>query len=144
VTHAELRRALHYDPKTGAFRWATPGYGRRAKVGYLRPDGYLVIRIDGRNYLAGPLAWFWMTGEWPKNEIDHDNRKRADNRWKNLKDATRLENARNRNRSKNNTSGTNGVSWHAGNRRWCVKLRQKYLGAFLTKAEAVAFARRAA
>jgi len=33
-----------------------------------------------------------MTGQWPKEYIDHKNRKRDDNRWCNLREATHSQN----------------------------------------------------
>jgi HNH endonuclease len=47
-------------------------------------------------YRAGRLAWLYMTGEWPKNQIDHINRDKADNRFCNLRDVTQTENMRNK------------------------------------------------
>src|SRR4029077_7435541 len=38
------------------------------------------------------LAFLWVNGEWPREEVDHVNRVKDDNRWANLREATRSEN----------------------------------------------------
>jgi HNH endonuclease len=136
LTLSRLREVLHYDPETGEFR-SLKRKGWRRKCGSIS-RGYLRIKIDGRNYLAQRLAWLWMTGEWPEDEVDHRNRVKLDNRWCNFRPATRLINCNNRSLSKNNTSGTNGVGWANG--KWRVRLRGKFHGYFPTKDEAVAVA----
>lgn len=67
----------------------------------MRPDGYRVITIFGNEktrpqYRSGRLAFLYMTGHWPEWDVDHKNRKRGDDRWKNLREATRSQNLRNR------------------------------------------------
>jgi|SRR5277367_5036257 len=133
LTLSRLHEVLHYDPETGEFR-SLKRHGWRRKCGTIS-RGYLRIKIDGRSYLAQQLAWFYMTGEWPENEVDHRNRTKLDNRWTNFRPATRLQNCNNRSLSRNNTSGANGVGLHKG--KWRVRLRGKFHGYFPTRDEAV-------
>jgi hypothetical protein len=56
-----------------------------------------------------------LTG-WPL--VDHVNGNGLDNRRANLRPATFAENARNRRRPKNNTSGFKGVSWNRRQGQW--------------------------
>jgi hypothetical protein len=91
ITAEELRARLRYDPETGEF--SRPDGG---SVGCLNPEGYVAIRVARKQYRAHRLAWLYVTGSWPKNEIDHINRVRHDNRIANLRDVTRLENNDNR------------------------------------------------
>lgn len=57
----------------------------KANAGYINSEGYRVINIDGTEYFAHDLAFLYMTGDFPKGEVEHINRKRDDDRWCNLK-----------------------------------------------------------
>lgn len=117
---AELVRSLiDYDPLTGIFRRKSvplsESYKRRYGVlvrqstgkviGHLRPDGYVEVLVARKIYLAHRLAWLYITGEWPSNEIDHKNTVRNNNWFDNLREATPRQNQANRSIGKNNTSG---------------------------------------
>lgn len=92
-------------------------------AGNIKPDGYRVICMGGRQYYAHRLAWLYMTGEWPIAEVDHINTKRGDDRFANLREATHAQNSRNRSTPCTNTSGVKGVSWHAGAGKWCAFIK---------------------
>lgn len=92
-----LKSILHYDPETGILSWKVDR--RRVKIGQIAGYlclGYVAIGIDGKLYKGHRLAWLYMTGEWPKDEIDHINRTKHDNRWVNLREATKEQNCDNR------------------------------------------------
>lgn len=115
ITQQRLREVLDYDPETGEFRWLV-ATGRRVNVGDLAgTDSYgrRFIRIDKRRYRAHRLAWLYVHGRWPANEIDHINGVADDNRIANLREATRSQNCENRRKPKrNSTSGFLGVWTH--------------------------------
>lgn len=90
ITHDKLIQKLNYNPDTGEF---TRPNGKIA--GSLHKEGYHNIMIEGKKYLSHRLAWFYMTRTWPVNCIDHVNRNRTDNRWVNLREATRSQNQMN-------------------------------------------------
>lgn len=71
---------------------------------------------------AHRLAWFYVTGSWPKAEIDHKDTVRSHNWWTNLREATTQENGANRKRNKNNTSGYKGVYWSNQRKMWAAKI----------------------
>jgi hypothetical protein len=98
ITHERLKERLTYDPDTGQWRWNQRGRGLSERVGSICKGngGYLMIKVDGRSYKASRLAWYYMTGEWPGMEIDHKNRDPLDDRWENLRLATRTDQTRNR------------------------------------------------
>lgn len=148
LTQARLKELLHYDPETGVFTWrvarGSAPAGRRAggPVSY----GYRGIRVDSVLHREHRLAWLYVRGEVPTCDIDHANRDRSDNRWNNLRLASRSDNLLNQGASSRNTSGHRNVAWDHRAGRWRVEAqvrgRRTYLGAFSVLSEAVARAER--
>jgi len=147
IIAARVRDLLHYEPETGFFfrRKATKVRHRvddRADklcpIG--RAAGYYYVSVAGGRYGAHRLAWLYVTGEWPKGQIDHINGDPGDNRIVNLRDVPQSLNQQNRRRSaaRINPSGFVGVSFKRG--RWMAALtvnrRQVYLGYYDTPQEA--------
>lgn len=134
-----LKELLHYDPETGVFTRRRGGGGKRAgsQAGTIN-KGYVMVTVDGRSYTAGRLAWLYMTGKWPKNLIDHRNTLKSDNRWTNLREATKPQNGWNRDFSKRSSTGLKGV--YRKRSKFEAKLMAEgkyiYLGVFGTKQEA--------
>jgi HNH endonuclease len=114
LTHARLCELLSYDPETGLWTWRLSRRGAvkaGAAAGSLNnPEGYLRIKIDGHLYLAHRLAVFYMTKSWPKVGTDHKDLDRINNRWTNLREATRSENQANIGAHRDNKLGVKGVS----------------------------------
>ena len=125
VTAERLRELLSYDPFTGVFAWRNAKGTARAgdKAGSVNGDGYVYIRIDGRMYGAHRLAWLYVHGEFPANQLDHLDRDRANNALCNLQSVTCLENNQNRGLQRNNKSGYRGVSWDSRDGRWRAQIR---------------------
>ena len=98
--------------------------------------------IDGKAYKGQRLAWLLHTGKWPKKQIDHINRVRDDNRFENLREATKSENQINSGMYKNNKSGYRGVHFSKADGKWAATLRRdgrtRYLGVFSSAKEAYA------
>lgn len=119
-TQARLKQVVHYDPLVGLFMRKQAR--AQAPLGSFSQSidskGYRRIRIDSQRVLEHRLAWFYMTGEWPPEEIDHINGVRTDNAFSNLRLADRKQNKRNTKTYKNNKSGFKGVSWSASSKRW--------------------------
>jgi len=126
--------AFHYDRETGDIYRRAPRaswfkrrqdfltYKKRwmhKKVGHeSQSTGYLYTHFFGNRYAVHRLAWFLGRQVWPEGEIDHINGIRSDNRWDNLRDVTKAENARNKRLSVRNTSGLQGVRWFEARSKW--------------------------
>lgn len=150
LTQDRLKELFKYDPETGHFTRikAVKGYRTSDSLGHLSEKGYLMICIDDRDYRAHRLAFLYMEGKWPKDQVDHLNRVRNDNRWCNLRDVTNLENSKNSSIQSNNRSGHAGVCWDKSRGKWVAEIRckikgRKRLGRFDELGDAVA-ARKAA
>lgn len=90
LTQEQLKEHIHYDPETGIFTRIKRGnMDNRSKIGEALGSkdsyGYTQFNVLGETYLAHRLAYLYMTGEWPAEEVDHINRVRDDNRWDNLR-----------------------------------------------------------
>lgn len=137
----KLKSLLTYDPETGDIRWRVDR-AANAKAGdiagAINEKGYRRIEIEGKVYRAHRVAFAFMTGFWPV-AVDHKNRVKTDNRWDNLREATTLQNNRNRDPQRNNTSGWAGVDRHKNRWRASIRVGGKkiHLGAFVNKADAV-------
>lgn len=143
MEHSYLTYNLSYDPNTGVFTWAQP----RPKVnvgqtagGLHRSSGYITVEINGKSYPAHRLAWFYMTGSMPVNQIDHINRVKTDNRFSNLREATNGQNRANtRSSSKHGLKGVSYKKW-LKEKPWEARItfekKVRSLGCFATKEEA--------
>lgn len=152
-SRAELRAMFTYDRKTGVLafkprplkapndrvtmafntRWAGKPAGAICTV-----HGYMKLKIPGVGWFkVHRIIWKMETDQEPP-DVDHKNRIRHDNRFKNLRAATRQLNTLNRDPAghKNNKVGAIGVYMH-GN-RFRASFRGSYLGSFPTLEEAKA------
>lgn len=112
MTQDELRSLLDYDPLTGVFLWkvARGGSVRAGEVaGTFCTKGYRKIIVGGISYKAHRLAWFYVHGEWPAEQIDHINRVKDDNRIANLRVVSNGENRANTEPNRNNAIGAKNV-----------------------------------
>lgn len=129
LTRARLGELFSYDPDTGIFARLADvrGGGRAGDVaGNDDGAGYLRIGIDGREYRCHVLAWLYMTGAMPLHLVDHKNQNRSDNRWRNLRAATKQQNLCNVKRNAANTSGYRGVYWDKQKGVWVAQIRVNY------------------
>lgn len=138
-----IKHFLNYNQETGIFTWLHPQGSkvkRGAIAGAVRPDGYVVIKICKKPYMAHRLAWLFIHGEWPASFIDHINLNRSDNRAINLRLATNSENMMNQSKRADNSSGVKGVDWHSRTKKWrarCMVSGVRHtVGMFNSKREA--------
>lgn len=131
-----LNSYFSYDPDTGLLFWKIrrPGVRRDKPAGTINEGGYIQIHVDGKIYLAHRIIWVLMTGEWPKEDIDHRDTYQLNNRWENLREATDTQNAGNCRARARNTSGYKGVSFDRKRGKFTAQIGFKgriyYLGSF--------------
>lgn len=150
VTQSKLKELLVYNPNTGTFTWKhcsniTTG-GKvfnsqfAGRIAGCLNRGYVRIRIYKQKYEAHRLAWLYMTGNLPPDDIDHINMDRSDNRWANLRLAVRSENRMNVHNRSDNTSGRKGVWWNIREKKWQAAIsaygKRYHLGYFISYEDA--------
>jgi len=126
LTQKRLKELLDYNPETGIFNWIVGRSGTKGVgciAGYLKPDGYIYIGIDYILYPAHGLAFLYMIGQFPENQIDHKHRNKSDNRWSEIREVTPSCNQRNTGNRCNNTSGVKGISWSKNANAWIAHIR---------------------
>ena len=127
LTAERLRALLHSNPGSGVFtRLVAPN--NRVRVGDSAGtpvgNGYVRICIDGKQYYSHRLAWLYVKGIWPSDQIDHINGQREDNRIENLREASQCENMQNLRKARSDSkSGFLGVHWVAQKSKWQAKLK---------------------
>lgn len=145
ITHEELLEALRYDPASGLFYWREKN-SWRTKIGDVAGTpmkrGYWKITVRGRSYYAHRLAWFYVYGVWPAQQMDHIDRDRTNNKLSNLRLANQQNNSANMFRMRQNTSGFKGVRWHKAAKKWIARIKycgeEIHLGLFVKIEDAVA------
>jgi len=101
-----FKARLSYDPNSGDLRWNSSGRSDRiGEIAGSKKGRYSQIGIEGHYYYSHRIIWLMMTGEWPTKVIDHINGDPRDNRWCNLRLATKADNMRNRGAWKHKKSG---------------------------------------
>jgi len=143
ITHKELLSQLMFNPWTGLFYWkiAKRGIQIYSIAGTLK-DGYIQIRIKNVCYYAHRLAWLYVYGYFPENDIDHEDQIKHHNWILNLRESSKQCNSINTGNSKANKSGVKGVSkYNKEENKWrtqiCVNQKVIHLGIFIDFDEAV-------
>ena len=141
------REMFDYDPETGIVTRKISRFsslvgtpiGRMDRTGYIRHG----FRWWGQRYNVSihRLGWLIHHGEWPKDQLDHINGIRHDNRLVNLREATQAQNNANTRMYKNNKSGYKNIKWEPERKRYGVFIRYDNklhrLGRFKTLEEAI-------
>lgn len=157
LTQEYLKQCMDYSPDTGLFTWRYRPIGHFTEdrsqrswntkyagktAGCVNFYGYIKLCIDAKQYRGHRLAFLWMDGSMPADQVDHINGKRSDNRWCNLRLVAGKINQRNMKRRADNTSGHIGVYWNKNAGKWQafinVNSGSKYLGVYKSIDDAIA------
>jgi hypothetical protein len=153
-----LRQCLRYEPETGRLFWRWRPLCQFADVRnfhrwnkrYSGEEAFTSVHknggkhgsIDWQPFVAHRVIWKLVTGKEPGIMVDHVDRDRSNNRWDNLRNVERFQNAINQGQHKNNRSGHPGVFFSKREKRWkaqiALKTKRVHLGTFKKKSDAVA------
>lgn len=151
ISHDRLLELLIYEPATGLFRRkiAQGRFDAGSVSGSISAKiGYWEVSVDGQRYYGHRLAWFYMTREWPVATVDHKNLVRSDNKWENLRAASKAQQIMNTPITKRNKSGVKGIFFDQQTQKWGAEIRvngiRVWLGRFdsLDVAEAIILEKR--
>lgn len=144
ITQRRLKEVLHYDPEMGVWTWKVRSNhfivpGQVAGVAR-KPDGYRIISVDGMKIRSSHLAFLYMVGFLPLDEVDHIDCNPRNDAWVNLRLADSSQNKFNKRVSKVSSSGLKGAYWHSQQKRWRSQIQCRgkitHLGMFDTPEEA--------
>lgn len=138
LTQEFLMGMFDYDYKKGMlFRKCFSNglfIGLEAAGSASKANGYRQVEILGVSYLEHRLVWLYVTGVWPKDQLDHINKSRSDNRFSNLRQVDNSENQKNTKLRSSNTTGIMGVHVRTDNHKWTARInhnKKRYvLGCF--------------
>jgi hypothetical protein len=101
----EACKHISYNPNTGEITHLL----RSNSNGSFDKDGYLILKIKGKQYKSHRLAYAKYYNKIPTGVIDHINRIKTDNRIENLRDTTQKINCSNVDRLPNKDTGVVGI-----------------------------------
>jgi len=133
-----------FEYRDGKLYWKVK-LNKRIIIGSLvgcenKVHGYYQVSFNKSIYKLHNIIWKLHTGNDPDGELDHINRDKSDNRIENLRDVSKSINQRNKNKSKNNTSGYPNI--RILDKRYVKKFQvqfniESYSKRFLTLEEAI-------
>lgn len=156
IDQAYLISRLTYSEVTGLFFWKARAINDAGSIriqgiwnknfagkqagSIHKASGYSIITINNKRYKAHRLAWLYVHGRMPSEQVDHIDHNRANNKINNLRLADASTNARNTKLPSRNKSGIIGVSFCNSRNRWRATIsnggKAKTLGYFHEKSKA--------
>ncbi len=135
LTQQILKELVQYNPDTGEFHRIGKKSDEPIGTKSLHSKKtYIRIWVYGKLHYAHRLAWLYMTGSFPKEQIDHIDGNGLNNAFANLRDVTCQENNKNRRLSDASSTGIMGVCWDEDRKKWRSQVKHsgknKFLGRF--------------
>ena len=121
LTHAFLLSVVVYDKTTGLFTRSGRKIGSHTKP-KRSGNQYIQLSFFKKAYKAHRVAFFYVNGVWPQEEVDHINGDGTDNRWVNLRCCSRFENQRNKRFKSPSKHGIRGVRFRTDKKRWIASI----------------------
>lgn len=131
LTREYLKTKLLYNKLTGEFVWRVKPSKGGVKVGDTagsifanRTNGkkYITICIDKHKYYGHRLAFLYVDGSFPENEVDHIDGDGLNNKWENLRSVDAFGNKKNIKKHRDNKSGITGVHWETRDSKWVARI----------------------
>lgn len=131
LSQERLKELFIYDPVTGIF------IRKSGKVAGYDKEGYRQIQIDNKSYYVHRLAFLYMEGVFPKEDVDHLDKNPSNNAWANLRACSTKQNMQNKKLYKNNKTGLPGIYWIARRAEWVAEISGKQIGYFKAHLDAI-------
>lgn len=163
-----LRQLLRYEPETGKLFWRERApewfdggdqtdvqraaswnkrFSGKEAFTTVAAGGYRMGTVLYEKLYAHRVIWAMVGGCWPRDQIDHINGNKLDNRFENFRDVTPSDNGKNKRLRSDNISGHHGVHWDNVNQKWVSIVMngrvRRHLGRFSELSQAVASRKRA-
>jgi hypothetical protein len=137
LTQEELKELIDYNPDSGIFTWKSRS-SKNCKSNILdswnsrytntiagskslnKSSGkfYSNIYIFDKKYKAHRLAFLFMNGKFPEDQVDHEDGNGLNNKWSNLKESNSIDNSKNHRKRINNSSGYTGVCFRSDRNKY--------------------------
>jgi hypothetical protein len=139
LTFEKAARFFSYNPDTGEIRVKVKRPYVRKEVGEIATNwlanGYTGFHFEKELYMGHRVAWLLTYGEWPKDQLDHIDRDKRNNRIANLRECDTAENHQNQDTvTRKGTSRYLGVCKPTDREGWRAQItvngKQNYLGMY--------------
>jgi hypothetical protein len=125
-----VHKVYVYEPETGKLwrKTVASGMKRAGTPSHDDARGHvtLITQFAGRSRPVSHIIWLYMTGEWPTLDVEHKDLNPLNNRWDNLRLATRSQNMANIKVTRRSKSGVKGVFWDKARYKWGAYITHNY------------------